>query len=635
MRLNLTIKLLLFFVSLSFNPVFSQETVNIKFEKGKVYRQSLIDSIMKDTNIKLSISDFKKILESDKKLIGWTKYYTGKANVSYRENVYDSTIYYANKAIETYSNSPKKRELDEKQLLTAYYTKAKALHKLNEFNQAIINYQKALDYCKKYPYEWKSYISAGIARSHKEVGNDSIAIKYYTDITKDSLFMNDSRASITTLTSIGTLYKNLSALDSAQHFFNKALTKSYNSDYKSNLATIYYSLGLISNYNKQKDSVYYYFKKGVDANTEYGIGSYVGAIEDNAIMTGYVKYNNGEFVEAKMYFNKAIKSFNAFENLTKLDKNSMIFSIEILGEIYSKLGEINEHNALLKTSINFLEKYYSKQIEKELSKLEIIYQIREKDALISQLEKNKEQQGTIINQQKVISFGLGSILLLLVSIGYLFWRQRKINSQYEKENLQQRLLRTQMNPHFIGNAMNNISALVQKKSDNAIPYINKFSNLFRLVLNNSREEFVSLENELTALESYLELQSNFSEDFDFSFFVDDSINKVDYIIPPMLIQPFVENAVLHGLSPKSRSKIHVKITKNAEGLLLCEIVDNGIGYSNSTKDKFENRKSVSGDIIRERLQILKKKFKINSRYKINSDKNGTQVSLYLPYLLDT
>jgi LytS/YehU family sensor histidine kinase len=157
------------------------------------------------------------------------------------------------------------------------------------------------------------------------------------------------------------------------------------------------------------------------------------------------------------------------------------------------------------------------------------------------------------------------------------------------------------------------------------------------VLTNSREEFVSLDDEVATINSYLELQSQFSKDFDFSFFVDNSIDQEEYIIPPMLIQPFVENAILHGLKSNSnRGRVDIKITRNDKGLLLCEISDNGVGISNvnALKDS-KKQKSVSGDIIRERLEILKNKFKVNARYLITSKNKGTHVELYLPYLLDT
>ena len=230
------------------------------------------------------------------------------------------------------------------------------------------------------------------------------------------------------------------------------------------------------------------------------------------------------------------------------------------------------------------------------------------------------------------------LLLLLSGLGYLFWRQRKLKNQYEKENLEQRLLRSQMNPHFIGNAMNTVSALVQSKSEHTISYINKLSNLFRLVLTNSREEFVSLEDELVTIKNYLELQSNFAKNFDFEVFVDESIDQEILIIPPMLIQPFIENAIIHGLSNKTtRGCINVEvIRRNEDGLLLFMIDDNGVGYSKSVNvSKDKNHKSISSQIVKERLTILKKKFKVNTRFVIKdlTDK-GTRVELYLPYLID-
>ena len=310
----------------------------------------------------------------------------------------------------------------------------------------------------------------------------------------------------------------------------------------------------------------------------------------------------------------------------------------LLGVAYEKQGNAEAYRGLLDDYLLFLDKYEKNKEREAIENLEIQYQVKQKNASISQLEENKQQQQQIITQQRIIAIILGGLLVLFSGLGYLFWKQRKLKNQYEKENLEQRLLRSQMNPHFVSNALNTVNALVDKKSDNVIPYINKLANLFRLTLSNSREEFISLNDEIAAVKYYLELQSNLSQDFDFSIKVDDEIDGDEIIIPPMLIQPFVENAILHGLVREdSRGKVTIEFTKNIpENLLQCNINDNGIGFQNSIKiTKPKKHKSISGDIVKERLAILKKKFKVNTRYTIMENENqGTLVELYLPYLID-
>jgi len=227
--------------------------------------------------------------------------------------------------------------------------------------------------------------------------------------------------------------------------------------------------------------------------------------------------------------------------------------------------------------------------------------------------------------------------VLLSGFGYLFWKQRKLKNQYEKENLEQRLLRSQMNPHFIGNAMNTVSSLVERDSKETIPFINKLSNLFRLMLTNSREELVSLEEELVIINNYLELQSNFSQKFSFKVSIGDDVSLEEVVIPPMLIQPLIENAIVHGFSNSIKNReITINVIKDQkESLLKIEVGDNGSGFDQNVQLKNnQNRKSISGNIIKERLIILKKKFKVNSRLTVNSNEEGTKVELYLPYLID-
>jgi LytS/YehU family sensor histidine kinase len=221
-------------------------------------------------------------------------------------------------------------------------------------------------------------------------------------------------------------------------------------------------------------------------------------------------------------------------------------------------------------------------------------------------------------------------------------RQGRINSEHRAVILEQKVLRLQMNPHFIFNALTNIVKFIQENRNNsAIQFLNKFSKLLRTTLESSREDFISLEDEIICLRSYLELQHiRFGNKFDYRITADELVDPENTIIPPMLIQPFVENAIEHGLRHKEGiGHLDVRFSRR-DSTILCEIEDDGIGRENAIKIHQDQRKhrSLATFIIRERIDGLNKK--LNKKIKLaiidkKSDSNqalGTIVRLEFPCL---
>ena len=546
----------------------------------------------------------------------------------------DSVFYYSDLAVKAYENDPMKRDLDEKQLLRTYNYMAYAYGRKKDNRNAILYFQKALDLSKKHHYKWKSYLISGIARAHTQMGNDSLAMVYYTKASKDTLYMGMDRPAIATFINLGSLHYQFKNIDSAKYYYRKTIDRSLNGNYKGNLAPAYGYMAQVYYYNNELDSSLYYMNKNVKVTEENGIDDFRGALEDYHLNKGILEYYQGDKLKVKGYLVKALDSLLAFNNKTKMDLESFQMAANTLQRSLTEQKDVRGLNDLVDKTNRMYMAYFDDMMTAELTKLEVSYQTKENEAAIAQLEQTKAQNEIIIRQQKQLAFGLGSLIVLLLGFGYLFYRQRQLKVQFEQQSLEQRLLRSQMNPHFIGNAMNTISALVSKGSNDAIPYITKLSNLFRQVLNHSREEFISLGEEIATLKNYLELQSNFSRSFDFKIEVDDDLNSDDVIIPPMLIQPFVENAIHHGFKGDDKDRVEVYFGKGQDGLIRCEVKDNGVGYSRAIKSK-KRRPSVSGDILKKRLAILKKKFKVNARFDINDDGKGTQVQLYLPYLIDS
>ena len=237
------------------------------------------------------------------------------------------------------------------------------------------------------------------------------------------------------------------------------------------------------------------------------------------------------------------------------------------------------------------------------------------------------------------------VFILLISISIYIERLSKKNkAEIEKLtlekhliSLEQKALQLQMNPHFIFNVLNGIKALGNTGDiDDLNKTISQFATLLRAILNNSRAEEISLLQEINTLKTYLELEQKMSSNaFEFTFNIQTAnIDVEEILIPPMLIQPFVENCIKHGFKGKSESgEIVVNfIVKNK--FLHCTIIDNGVGY-NHTKKTTDNHKSVALDVTKERIQNLSKYSSFDiSEIVENKQVNGTKIAFKIPLKTD-
>lgn len=184
---------------------------------------------------------------------------------------------------------------------------------------------------------------------------------------------------------------------------------------------------------------------------------------------------------------------------------------------------------------------------------------------------------------------------------------RKRDAEKRMAELESSALRAQMNPHFIFNVLGSIQAyILENNVSNANDYLGQFARLIRQTLKNSRSALISLGSEIQALNYYLQLERmRFDNEFDYSIEFDSIINVENFYIPPLLIQPYVENAIIHGISSleeKGEVKIDFALTANQ---LICKVADNGVGISeNMERDDIENQESVGMLVSKERILML-------------------------------
>ncbi|AEA44295.1 sensor histidine kinase [Fluviicola taffensis] len=247
--------------------------------------------------------------------------------------------------------------------------------------------------------------------------------------------------------------------------------------------------------------------------------------------------------------------------------------------------------------------------------------------------------------QTIWFFILVTICLLALVAFILARRIRAINRKNEiqrnMEHLEQKALLAQMNPHFIFNALNSIqSFLLYEENELAERYLLKLSQLIRMTLTNSRESEITIEKEIDALKKYLELeQMRFKNRFEFNFQLSLSASELSMFIPPMLVQPFAENSIIHGFKNlKGGGEITIRFLKIEGHLLFVEIIDNGVGFQSTLQKSDLEHKSYGTKITTERLDLFKQRyggeFKYRMESNVDSDGNpiGTIVKMTIPVI---
>ncbi len=261
---------------------------------------------------------------------------------------------------------------------------------------------------------------------------------------------------------------------------------------------------------------------------------------------------------------------------------------------------------------------------------------------IQLLEKEKELQEERAQRSILFLIGSGILVVLIIIIAILFIRQKKSRIEQEKTNLQQKLLRSQMNPHFVFNSLSSIQGFITEKDPKtASRYLSRFAKLIRNILDSSVEEFIPLAEEIASIENYLELQKvRYEGKFDYTIEVDENIDIETMTLPPMLAQPFIENSIEHGFKHK-KSKGIIKIRFGLKNnLIRFEVKDDGIGREKAMeilKEQNKGHRSMATDITRECLQVLNKRLsrKINLVITdLKDDKGnpaGTKVTFDIPF----
>lgn len=322
-----------------------------------------------------------------------------------------------------------------------------------------------------------------------------------------------------------------------------------------------------------------------------------------------------------------------------------------LSEVYETKGDFTKAFSTYQEYVAVVDTLYIRK-EQEISRAaRFNREISSKQSRITGLEQERElsqsKYDLAVTEQQLVqeSFKrqqwiIYSLLVGLILMGLATFFFYRSNQQQKLANnlLALKSLRSQMNPHFIFNALNSVNNYIAKSDErSANRFLSEFSTLMRSVLENSEEDFIPLTKELELLELYVKLEhSRFPEKFDYKLIIDEDVEVDAFQIPPMLLQPYIENAIWHGLRYKEEKgylKIHLK-HRDKESIEIT-ISDNGIGRKKSSKLKTQNQrkqKSKGMGNIKKRVAILNDMYKDRVDVTISdleTHGSGTKVTLTL------
>jgi len=274
----------------------------------------------------------------------------------------------------------------------------------------------------------------------------------------------------------------------------------------------------------------------------------------------------------------------------------------ILAKINTQLGDWKNAFFHAQNYREGLDSIRNAEVQKSMQDLDVKYQTSEKEKEIARLDSENKLNNLQLQRAQILIVSIVFIVLLISLLTFILYRRKQLKFDKQQAELKQKLLRSQMNPHFMFNTLNAINQYIQtNKGNEASDYLAQYSRLMRQILENSAVEFVSLETELEFLHNYLAMQQlRFDKSFEYAIDVEDEINPEAFEIPPMIAQPFIENAIEHGVRGIKDGQINISFSINNKKLTL-NVSDNGKGFSSSSKNI--KHKSFALDITRERLNI--------------------------------
>jgi tetratricopeptide (TPR) repeat protein len=571
--------------------VYSCQEPNLK--KGEEMQVDSIIKITKNKKVQEQIRIYDSLLTkkfNDKELRAKLYFELGKGYFDLIK--YDKAILYFKKALKTTGNE---------------LFKGRAAVNLSYSYVDKDQKDKALDY---------AHMALNIARKNQDSQLRNLSLQalskiyyYYGDLDKSAEMIqqvleeqkknHDSTGMSASYSNLGIIYFNNKKYKEAFQSTLKSLELDKKNKDKLFLAVSYNNLGAYGTMlNMNPDSIISWYNKAIAIKKRKGV-PYV----DELINIAYVYTKENKFDKAKKLLNRAL------ELSTNITQKKSVYDYYMELALKQKdIEKINEYLTKRDSIIKELEKIKNEE------KVKLLQQNYKLNLQKAQLE-NKEAK---LKKNIFLYTSLILILILSIIIAALAYVNKNLKFKQEKMQLQQKLFSAQLNPHFIFNSLTALqNSLIRETPLRAITYLSRFAKLIRRNFDMVSKETVSLKDELSLLNDFVEMQKiRDIHDFDFLIELDPAISPTSTLIPPLLLQPLIENSIEHGFTKMERKgQIQLKITEN-KNKICFEVIDNGVGFKENEEDSDERVHAL--DILRERIKLFNEDkdiiFKIKRMY---------------------
>lgn len=515
---------------------------------------------------------------------------------------------------------------------TGYYLKALAIYEASGKNEQVAMILSNI-----------GIVYSRMDEPEKDVEYQNRALSIYESI-------GHKQGMVNCLGNLGNAYDNLDSLERALEYYQKAITLAKESGFTRSIANnLTNSSGIYRQQQRYKEAldalkkaISFYESAGdlTGAAVGYNIMGEIFSEAPPGILQKEGFNPSEKFRDAARYHEKALSSAHKAN-----DRQNIFYSLRNLSLVYEKMNDYRQALDFYRKSVAVRDSMVNDKKKKEIERLQMQMEFDRKEAhLVAEHEKEILLADAEIEKQVVIRKFLtaGAVLLLLFSIAaFVMYKRRRdaIEQKHEAElkteisETEMKALRAQMNPHFIFNTLNSILDTIQKMNGEKAAFLtSRFAKLMRLVLTNSEKREVPLSDDLAALSLYMEVESlRMNEKFSYSLWVDESIDQENTYIPPLILQPFVENSIWHGISKKEgKGKITVTIRKD-ENQLKCTVEDDGVGRKASGEKKTgQEGDSLGMKITADRLSVINKTKNARTAVILTDLNPGLRVDVLLP-----
>jgi tetratricopeptide (TPR) repeat protein/uncharacterized membrane-anchored protein YhcB (DUF1043 family) len=592
--------------------------------------------------------EYQICIDSARIFFTYAKNYNGLINIWRAKGLKEQRRGNYDTAIANYTNGLKIAEtLREKKLIAIFYDDLAAINLVKgNFLESQRYYYKSLKLFEEQGLQNQialSYFNLGLVNRNLKKFNT--ALNFYQQSLAISTKLKDNKMVAVAYHSMAVLYDFRNMKDSILFYAKKAMQINRQYGFDQGLAENLNAIGIVHKDLNQYDTAYFYLSKARAlftqlkskkdiAATEINIGELYCSAPNNFFNSGTIAKEK-RYTEAEKLFEGVLK----FAQDAELKEEEQI-AWEGLSDVYKKQGKYKKAVEALQKHITIKDSLLNaEKIEAVTREAERI-EFEKKEAVTATLHQSAlAQQRTIKNS---IVSGAG-ILLVGGLISFVFYRRKRNAVEKQKEaefktevaEIEMKALRAQMNPHFMFNSLNSIGDYIShNKNDLASDYLAKFAKLMRLVLENSEKKVVVLADDLKALELYMQLEAlRMNHKFSYDLQVDNNIDPETTLVPPLLLQPFVENSIWHGIATKQGTgKIKVAIIKS-QNMIKCIVEDDGIGRAAAKSLQqlvATEKKSLGMKITEARIQILNKVKNVSAGIQLFDLAQGTKVELILP-----